>query len=98
MVYLAFYAPQSITSYVYLDEVILKEATCSSPSNLTISNVAGTSALVSWTEAPINVTDYTLEYTETGQNAWSSLTVMGSSQILTGLMPLTSYDVKLYSN
>ncbi len=98
VVYLAFYAPQSITSYVYLDEVVLKEATCSSPSDLEISNVAGTSALVSWTEAPINVTDYTLEYTETGQNAWSSLTVMGSSQILTGLMPLTSYDVKLYSN
>ena len=98
VVYLAFYAPQSITSYVYLDEVVLKEATCSSPSDLEVSNVAGTSALVSWTEAPINVTDYTLEYTEAGQNAWTPMVVTGSSQILTGLMPQTSYDVILYSN
>ena len=98
VVYLAFYAPPSITSYVYLDDVVLKEATCSSPSGLTISNVAGTSALVSWTEAPISVTDYTLEYTEAGQNAWIPMIVTGSSQILTGLTPQTSYDVILYSN
>ena len=98
VVYLAFYAPDVMTNYVYLDDVVLKEATCSSPSDLAVSNVAGSSALVSWTEAPVNVMDYTLEYTEVGQNAWTPMIVTGSSQVLTGLTPLTSYEVKLYSN
>ncbi len=99
-IYFAFVAPtSSTTNYVYLDNVKLDYLpTCSAPSNLEVSNVAGASALLTWNEAPYGVSDYTVEYTETGTGNWQSQVVTGDHLMLTGLTELTSYDVMLYGN
>ena len=71
---------------------------CTSPRNVTVSQVTGSSALVSWSAALIGASDYTVEYSETGQNNWIPQIVTGTSLFLSGLTPLTAYEVKVYSN
>jgi len=99
-VYFAFKAPISSNSnYVYIDNVkvdYLPE--CSAPSNFTVTNVAGTSALLTWTEAPYGVTDYTIEYGEANTGVYQSQIVTGSQFMLSGLTEQTTYEAMIYSN
>ena len=97
-VYLAFLSPRGTTNYVYLDDVNLSEGSCTAPSHLTISSVAGTSALVSWDAAMFEPDEYIVEYTEAGQDNWQTLSETGTSSILSGLTPETSYQVIVYGN
>ena len=71
---------------------------CTPPSNLTISQVAGTSALVSWSPAFVGATNYTVEYSEAGMDMWTPEVVNGTSYMIPFLNPQTSYDVRVYSN
>ena len=71
---------------------------CTSPRNVTVSQVAGSSALVSWLPALLGASDYTVEYSEAGQNNWIPQIVTGTSLFLSGLTPLTAYEVRVYSN
>ena len=72
---------------------------CSAPTDVTVSQIAGTSALVTWTDALFGATGYTVAYKETGQSDWaSSQSVTGNSAILSGLNPSTAYTVTVYSN
>ena len=71
---------------------------CSEPRNVTVSQVTGSSALISWSAALVGATDYTVEYTEAGQNNWVPQIVTGTSLFLSGLTPLTAYEVRVYSN
>ncbi len=99
-VYFAFsVSTSSSTNYVYLDNVRLDYLpTCSAPSNLAVTSVSGNSALLTWDEAPYGVSDYTVEYMETGTGNWQSQVVTGDHLMLAGLTELTSYDVMLYGN
>ncbi|MCQ2291631.1 MAG: fibronectin type III domain-containing protein [Bacteroidales bacterium] len=96
-IYLAFYAPSRESNYVYIDNVKVDYTpTCSNPTNLTVTNVAGSSALVSWTEGQFGTPDYNVEYSEAGQDNWTSVTVSGETSVmLTGLSELTAYDVRV---
>ncbi|MCR4964287.1 MAG: fibronectin type III domain-containing protein, partial [Bacteroidales bacterium] len=71
---------------------------CDAPTHLEITNIHGSSAMVNWTSAQLDVTDYTVEYSEAGQGNWQSMVVSGNQVMLTGLTETTSYDVMLYSN
>ena len=71
---------------------------CTEPRNVTVSQVTGSSALVSWSAALIGASDYTVEYSEAGQNNWIPQIVTGTSLFLSGLTPSTAYEVKVYSN
>ncbi|MBR4786536.1 MAG: fibronectin type III domain-containing protein [Bacteroidales bacterium] len=71
---------------------------CTPPTQLTVDQIRGTSALVSWHAAQVGADSYTLEYSEHGLNNWSPLTVMGTMYMLSGLTPETSYDVRVFSN
>ena len=71
---------------------------CTSPRNLSVSQITGSSALVSWDEAIIGAVDYTVEYTEYGMNNWMPTVVNGTSTLLAGLMPQTQYSVRVSSN
>ena len=99
-VYFAFKAPISSSSnYVYLDNVkvdYLPE--CSAPSNFAASNIAGTSALLTWQEAPYGVTDYTIEYGEANSGIYQTQMVTGSQYMLSGLDEQTTYEAMIYSN
>jgi hypothetical protein len=70
---------------------------CSAPTDVTVSQIAGTSALLTWTEAIFGATAYTVAYTETGQNSWNTQSVTGNSYMLTGLTPETPYTVTITS-
>ena len=73
------------------------EPTCTSPINLTISQVTGTSALVTWEPAEVGATAYLISYTEAGQENWVTETVTNYQYMLTGLDPVTVYQVSVTS-
>ena len=99
-VYIAFRAPAEATSYAYLDDVVLEEAPdCSPARHITISQIQGTSAMVSWEEALFGTPDYVLQYSELGMDNWSTpVTATGTSYMLSGLEPNTQYEVRIYSD
>ena len=70
---------------------------CSAPTDVTVSQVAGTSALLTWTPAVFGATAYTVAYTETGMNNWTTQSVTGNSYMLSGLTPETAYTVTITS-
>ena len=97
-VYIAFYAPAGGTNTFYMDDFKVDMLpTCSAPSNLTVSSVAGASALVSWDAAPYGIDNYTLEYTVAEQDDWTPVTTTETSLLLTGLTQGTSYKVMLHT-
>ena len=72
---------------------------CSSPNNVTVTQVVGTSALVSWSAALYGAIGYTVEYTVTGQNNWTTAGTTDATQyMLSGLDPTTSYTVRVTSD
>ena len=100
-VYLAFYTPNGASSYIYLDDISLDyQPECSAPTNLTVSNIAGSSALVSWTPAIYGATDYMVEYSEAGMDNWmtAEYAFSGTEYLLSNLNPQTQYDVRVSSN
>ena len=98
-VYVTFFAPVSYsTKYMYVDEVKVDYApTCSAPTNLTFSNIAGASVLVSWLDSQYGDGDYTVEYSSDNVT-WSTEIVTGTSLQLSGLTPNTTYYVHVYRN
>ena len=94
--------PTSNYNYGFVDDVVLEEApNCSPVLDLTVSNVAGTSALLSWTDGHFGTpASYTVEYSEAGQNNWmtASASVTGSPYMLSGLDQSTTYDVRVKVN
>ena len=103
-VYFAFYAPAEATSaeatsYVYLDGVSINEVPdCSTPSNLEVVNISGSTAILEWEAAPYGDSDYVLEYAEHESGNWTTVTTDGTTYTLTGLSSGTQYDAMLYSN
>ena len=86
------------TSYWTSAATFTTDPYCTAPRNVTVSQVVGSSALVSWQSALVGALDYTVEYSETGQNVWNTSIVNGTSTMLTGLTPQTSYQVRVFSN
>ena len=101
-VYFVFEAPAPIsysTNYVNMKNVAVNYLPeCSNPSNLSVTNLTGTAASLSWTAAPYGADDYTVEYGESGTQSFTPIIVSGTSIDITGLTNGTSYDVLLYSN
>ena len=71
---------------------------CTSPRNVTVSQITGSSALVSWDEALVGASDYTVEYTEYGMNNWTNMLEDGTSALIPNLIPQTRYTVRVFSN
>ena len=74
---------------------------CSPVEELTVSNIAGTSALISWQNGPFGtVSSYTLEYSEAGMENWVAAdnNITGTFYLLSGLDPVTAYDVRVSVN
>jgi hypothetical protein len=70
-------------------------ATCTSPQNLSVSNIASSSAMVSWDPALIGATGYTFAYREMGQGNWTYITPTDNMVLLSGLDPETTYEVSV---
>lgn len=70
---------------------------CETPSNIGASNITQTSAVISW-DAVSTANDYTFEFREASASNWTSQTVASNSNTLSGLSPLTTYEVRIESN
>jgi len=81
-------SPKSFTTIPY----------CSSPLNVTISQITANSALVSWRPATYGATSYTVEYSFASEENWTMATVDGTQLMLSGLEPDSTYNVMVYSN
>ena len=94
--------PTSNYNYGYIDDIVLNAIPdCSPVVDLTISNIAGASAMVSWSNGHFGtVNSYTLEYTEAGQNEWATVSnnITSTSYMLSGLEPQTQYNVRVKAN
>ena len=98
-IYLVFYLPEGGARYAVVEDVMLDLAPdCPEASMLSVSQVTGSTALVTWSPAPYNALDYVVEYSEQGMNNWSApFMATGDHLMLTGLNPETFYDVRLYT-
>ncbi|MBO6051132.1 MAG: fibronectin type III domain-containing protein [Bacteroidales bacterium] len=94
--------PTSNYNYGYIDDIVLSAIpSCSPVSELNVSNIAGSSALISWSNGHFGtVSSYTLEYSEAGQSNWmtASNNITSTSYMLSGLDPQTQYDVRVSVN
>ena len=95
-IYIVFYAPNYSSTYMYVDEVRVDlTPTCSAPSNLKISNIAGTSAMISWTASQYGNGSYMVEYSD-NNTTWNSMTTTETAVMLTNLTPTNLYYVRVY--
>ncbi|MCR4738377.1 MAG: fibronectin type III domain-containing protein [Bacteroidales bacterium] len=94
--------PASGYNYGYVDNIIVDVApSCSPVRNLTVSQVAATSALLSWDDGMFGTpSSYTVEYAVHGTNNWTpaSYSVTASPYMLGGLTLNTNYDVRVKAN
>ncbi len=65
---------------------------CARPSNIVVSNVTEQSAELSWTG---NSASYTINYRKSGSWSWRTATANTTSIVLTDLVNLTNYEVRV---
>ena len=95
---IAIRAPQGGSSnYGNVDNIVVDLAPdCSPVNDLTVSQIMGTSALVTWTQGTMGVpVGYEVEYSEHNQNNWITVTTQDNFYLLSGLTQNTSYDVRV---
>ena len=71
---------------------------CTSPRDVTVSQITGSSAMVFWDAALVGASDYTVEYTEQGMNNWTNMLASSTSALIPNLIPQTNYTVRVFSN
>ena len=94
--YIAFWAPDSITNYAYLDDIeVYRRGNCLHPVALAISDTASDGATVSWTDANTASQSFDVEYGPAGFAHGEGILVntAASPLMLTGLNPATRYEV-----
>ena len=99
--YIAFRVSYASSCGFYIDDVVIDyEPACSPINNLEVSDISTSSALFSWTDGPFGTVDsYTLEYAESGTEAWIPVSnVTESPYLLGGLDYATYYDVRVRPN
>ena len=68
--------------------------TCGTPTGLTASSIANTSANVSWS-AVTGATSYNLDYKTAAATTWTSINTTATSRSLTGLTASTTYNFRV---
>jgi hypothetical protein len=99
--YIAFRVSYASSCGFYIDDVVIDyEPACSPVNNLEVSDISTSSALFSWTDGPFGTVDsYTLEYAESGTEAWIPVSnVTESPYLLGGLDYASYYDVRVRPN
>ena len=82
----------SNTNFTIAGQVV---CTANVPTGLAASNVATTSATLSWDAVP--GATYDLRYRETGTSTWTTTAVTGISSNVSGLTALTQYEAQIRS-
>lgn len=71
--------------------------TCSTPTGISAGSISNSSAVISWA-AVAGATNYTLQYKTAAATTWTSVTVTGTTQTLTGLTASTTYNYQVRTN
>jgi len=85
-------------SYWTLPKTFTTYPHCSSPLNVNVSQITGSSALVTWNPASFGATSYTVEYSLASEESWSTELVDGTQYMISNLEPDSTYHVMVYSN
>lgn len=80
----------------YTTVLTVNTPSCSKPANVTISNITGNSAVVSWT-IPCGESKFKLKYSITGGSYSTVNNILTTSYTLNNLASSTSYQVKVQS-
>jgi hypothetical protein len=75
----------------------LSATACAAPTNPTASSITSSGATIGWTAAS-GASNYSLDYRISGATTWTTLTVTGVSQALTGLTASTTYEYRIKTN
>ncbi|MBL7804669.1 MAG: fibronectin type III domain-containing protein [Saprospiraceae bacterium] len=70
---------------------------CNPPSAITVNNITGSGATISWTGVN-SATSYSLQWRAVGNGAWTTISNAVSPQVLTGLPANDEIEVTLRSN
>ncbi len=86
--------------YISLDDISIIQTSgtgCQAPSSLTVSNIATTSANLTWT--PVGTeTSWIVRYKEVSANTWNVITTTSPSYIMSNLNPSMNYEVGVKAN
>jgi hypothetical protein len=74
-----------------------QQASCPPPTGLHATQITGASAQLHWNAVP-GAQSYTVRYRRVGTNAWTQITVPGTSAFLQGLAANAGYIVQVRSN
>jgi hypothetical protein len=99
--YIAFRVSYASSCGFYIDDVVIDYApSCSPVNNLEVTEITGSSAVISWTPGFFGtVSSYTLEYAEGGTENWTAIdNLTGTTYLLGGLDHSTYYDVRVMPN
>ena len=99
--YIAFRVSNCSNCGYYVDDVVVDYApACSPVSGVNVSDISGTSAMISWQPGVFGTVDsYTLEYAEGGTENWYTIdNITETSYLLGGLDHSTYYDVRVRQN
>ena len=99
--YIAFRVSYASSCGFYIDDVVIDYApSCSPVNNLEVSDITGSSAVISWTPGFFGtVASYTLEYAEGGTENWTAIdNLTQTTYLLGGLDHSTYYDVRVMPN
>ncbi len=69
-------------------------STCSTPSSITSSFIGSSSATLNW-NATNEATTYNIQYRQLGSSDWITSTTSSNLINLTGLLPITSYEIQV---
>ena len=97
--HIAFRSPSYFSNYVQVDDIEVNYVNgCGLPTHFRATSTTGAVAHLAWqtSELPDASDVYTVEYSEHGMNSWQSVTTTGTQLFLSGLNPLTVYDVRLF--
>ena len=99
--FIAFRVSNASSCGFYIDDVTIDYAPdCSPVQSVAVSEISGTSAVITWNPGFFGTVDsYTLEYSEGGQNNWNTIdNLTATTYLLGGLDHSTYYDVRVKSN
>ena len=99
--YIAFRVSYASSCGFYIDDVVIDYApACSPVSNVEVSEITGTTAMVTWTPGYFGTVDsYTLEYSEADMENWVTVDgITDAFYLLSGLNFSTDYDLRVKPN
>ena len=80
-----------------VDNIAITSASCAQPSNLTVTNVTSTSAMLHWQENGTS-TSWNVYYRPSGTGTWTTVTATADSLLLNNLVSNTTYGCYVTAN